>query len=329
MTDAQTLSQPKPWVVELDFDAKAFRRIDIEDVADSIGRGLFVWVDMGPHSLAEYEDALAVCELPEVLVEDAVSNDVGTQQARYPNCLHMVLTGCKLTDQDFELQRVDVVVAEKYLLTVHASRVAFLERVKSDFPEDFRHHAQTPSFLLYELWDHLLDRYVLVQDQFEERVLQMQTTLMGEADDHVFADIAELSADLVHFRKVLLPARAVLTDLSTRRSRFVSAATQPFLNNMVGTVERVLQDLLADREILSDALNLHVTAVGHRTNEVMRRLTVVSVVFLPLTFLVGVYGMNFEVQPELHWRYGYLGFWLLTGVLTIGSLYFLIRKKLL
>ena len=122
----------------------------------------------------------------------------------------------------------------------------------------------------------------------------------------MFARISELGADLLHFRKVLLPARAVLTDLSTRRSLFISEATQPFLGNMVGTVEHVLQDMLVDRDILSESLNLYMSMVGHRTNQVMKRLTVVSVVFLPLTFLVGVYGMNFEVLPELKWRFGYL-----------------------
>jgi len=121
----------------------------------------------------------------------------------------------------------------------------------------------------------------------------------------------------------------VLTDLASRKSRFVSEATQPFLANMVGTVERVLQDLLADREILSDSLNLHMSAVSHRTNEVMRRLTVVSVLFLPLTFLVGVYGMNFDDQPELHWRIGYPLFWLVAFGITATLLVLLGRKKLL
>ena len=67
--------------------------------------------------------------------------------------------------------------------------------------------------------------------------------------------------------------------------------------------------MLVDRDILSEALNLHMSMVSHRTNEVMKKLTVVSVVFLPLTFLVGVYGMNFEIFPELKWRFGYVYFW--------------------
>ena len=128
---------------------------------------------------------------------------------------------------------------------------------------------------------------------------------------------------------MVLPARSVLTDLSTRKSPFVSEATQPFLGNMVGTVERVLQDVLVDRDILSGALNNYMSMVAHQTNKTMSKLTVVSVVFLPLTFLCGVYGMNFDVIPELKWHYGYLGFWSMAAVIVVGLLYLMRRNKLL
>jgi magnesium transporter len=169
-----------------------------------------------------------------------------------------------------------------------------------------------------------------VQKLMEERVEQLQDELRrDDVDDSVFARISELGADLLHFRKVLLPARAVLADLSTRKSIFLSQATQPFLANMVGTVEHVLQDLLVDRDILSESLNLYMSMVSHRTNEVMKRLTVVSVIFLPLTFLVGVYGMNFKELPELEWRYGYAYFWAFVLAMVGGLLWLLKRHRLL
>src|SRR5262249_11747474 len=163
-----------------------------------------------------------------------------------------------------------------------------------------------------------------------ERVEQLQNELRKEkVDDAVFGKISELGADLLHFRKILLPARAVLTDLSIRKSIFISEATQPFLANMFGTVEHVLQDLLVDRDILSESVNLYMSVVSHRTNEVMKRLTVVSVVFLPLTFLCGVYGMNFDVLPELRWHYGYGFFWSVVFGILVVLLWLMKRAKIL
>jgi magnesium transporter len=157
----------------------------------------------------------------------------------------------------------------------------------------------------------------------------VQRGLTGDVDEVIFQEASELSSDLLQLRKTLLPARAVLTELSTRKSAFVSEATQPFLGNMVGTIERVLQDVLVDRDILSDSLNNYMSMVAHRTNKVMGKLTVVSVIFMPLTFLCGVYGMNFEVLPELKLQWGYYGFWILTGVIVLGLIGFMRKIKLL
>jgi magnesium transporter len=207
--------------------------------------------------------------------------------------------------------------------------VVFLQALKKDYRNDFVRFARSPSFLIYEIWDHLIDNYLAVQKRFEDRVEALQHQLMGKVDDSVFEGVSELGADLLHFRKVVLPARSVLTDLSTRKSLFISEATQPFLANMVGTLERVLQDLLVDRDILSNSLNLYMSMVGHRTNEVMKKLTVVSVIFLPLTFLCGIYGMNFDILPELRWRFGYLLFWVVVALIVVGIVVISKRAKLI
>ncbi len=319
-----------PWVVEFDFEARSYQEIDLERAPAAMAASRFVWIDIDVHDPAAAAEPLAALGLTEPdLLEDALTGDPGTVHARYPQHLHMAMAGCSLHDGDFQLQRADAVVGESYLMTIHRGPVEFLSAVRSDYREDFLHHARTPSFLVYELWDHLLDNYDSVQEKFEEIVARTQARLMEHVDAQVFAEVSELGADLLHFRKVLRPVRTVLTDLSSRKSRFVSEATQPFLGNMVSSVERILQDLLTAREILSDSMNLHMTVVGHRTNEVMRRLTVVSVIFLPLTFLVGVYGMNFDHQPELHWELGYAFFWILTGVIVGVLLVLMGRKHLL
>jgi len=169
-----------------------------------------------------------------------------------------------------------------------------------------------------------------MQKLMSERVEQLQGALhSGKVDDLVFARISQLGADLLNFRKILRPARALLNDLSTRRSLFISEATQRFLGNMVGSVDHVLQDMLVDREILSESVNLYMSVVSHRTNQIMKKLTVVSVVFLPLTFLVGVYGMNFEVLPELKWRFGYLYFWAVVAAIVLGIVRVIRRGRLL
>ena len=323
-------ADPLLFAVELDFRTKAHRRLAEGEIHASIAAGHFVWIDVDLGGAAEARRVLAALALcvPEI-VDDAFTREPATQIARYEDYLHLVLSGCRLVGHKFDLERVDAVLGEHFLLTLHRGQPVFLEAVRRSYLADFVRFAQSPSFLLYELWDCLIDNYLDVHKRFEERVDQVQSHLIGHVDDDVFAEVSELGADLLHLRKVVLPARTVLTDLSTRKSPFVSEATQPFLANMVGTVERVLQDVLVDRDILAGALNNYMSMVSHQTNKVMNRLTVVSVIFLPLTFLCGVYGMNFKVLPETNWHYGYLFFWALVAAITGGLLWFLRRYKLL
>jgi magnesium transporter len=317
-------------IVSLDFKTKEHGKHTLADFRAAMEAGKFVWIDV---DISQSEEArqlvlgLNMCA-PEIL-EDAMGREPATQIARYEDYVHLVLSGCRLVGHKFELERVDAMMGENFLLTLHKGQPVFLEAVRKSYISDFVRFAQSPSFLLYELWDHLIDNYLAVHKKFEERVEHVQKQLIGDVDDTVFAEASELGSDLLHLRKVVLPARAVLTDLSTRKSPFVSEATQPYLGNMVGTVERVLQDVLVDRDILSNSLNNYMSLVAHKTNAVMGKLTVVSVIFLPLTFLCGIYGMNFEIIPELKWEHGYIYFWSTTVALVIGLLWFLRRLKLL
>jgi magnesium transporter len=316
--------------VEFDFQAKHEGTVPQSRVAAAIAEGKFVWLDL------EWSDAAAarsllgeLALLSDEVIEDALRTEPETRSARYEHYLHLVVTGCRLQGLHFEQERVDIVIAERFLITVHQGSPVFLQAVNKDYRADFLRFAKSPSFLVYELWDHLIENYLTIQTNFERRVEALQRELMKDVDDKVFEQVSELGADLLHFRKVLLPARTLLTDLSTRKSLFISEATQAFLGNMVGTVEHVLQELLVDREILSESLNLYMSIMGHRTNIVMKRLTGVSIIFLPLTFLVGVYGMNFEILPELRWQYGYYYFWGVVLALSVVLLVLLRRSKLL
>lgn len=331
----EPVSGPRPAcaarIVGFDFSQKQELTLSAPEVAATLARGVFVWIDIDFSDVEAARALLAELSLlaPE-LVEDALSSVPGTLLARYEEQLHFVVSGCRIVGRSLELERVDAVLGVGFLLTIHRGPVLFLEAMQKHYRGDFVRFARTPSFLIYEIWDHLVSNYLRVQRGFEERVEALQTQLMSEVDDEgVFGRVSELGADLLHFRKVVLPARAVLADLATRRSLHVSEATQPYLVNMVSSLERVLQDLLVDRDILAGSLNLYMSMVGHRTNQVMKRLTVVSVIFLPLTFLCGVYGMNFEYLPELGWRFGYPAFWALAVLIVVGIVWFSRRARLL
>ncbi|MEI9937553.1 MAG: magnesium transporter CorA family protein [Pseudomonadota bacterium] len=318
-------------LVEFGFDPKREQKLDPSEFASALEAGRFVWIDVEIVEPAQAEQVLAALAVfNHEVIQDALFAEPATRHARYDEFFHIVVVGCRPGPAGFDLERVDVVISERFMATIHRGPVLFLSGMLREYRLDFLRFARSPSFLFYELWDHLIENYLEIQKLMEERVENLQNELRGSnVDDGVFARISDLGADLLYFRKVLLPARAVLADLSTRRTLFLSERTQVLLSNLHSTLEHVLQDLLVDRDILSESLNLYMSLVGHRTNEVMKRLTVVSVVFLPLTFLCGVYGMNFEILPELHWPYGYAFFWSLAFAIVVLLLGLMRRSRLI
>jgi magnesium transporter len=296
-------------LIRFDFEHKTASTCAREDLAAAL-RESFVWIDLEFTEATPAQTLLTELALiaPDT-VHEALEREPSTQIARYDEYVHFVVCGCRLSARGLVLDRVDCALSSRFLLTLHRGPSPFLAGMRRSYRQDFERFARTPSFLVYELWDQLTESYLGVQRALEDRVELLQNELMGEPDDGVFARVAKLGADLLCFRKVLLPARAVVSDLATRRSLFLSDTTQSHLTNLVSAIEHLQQDTLVDRDILTESLNLHMSLVAHRTNLVMRKLTVVSVIFLPLTFLCGVYGMNFHYLPELEWRHGYALFW--------------------
>lgn len=317
-----------PVAVAFDFEKRVEGEIPIDQIRPAIAEGRFVWLDVdGSEPELTREVLLRAVPVTDEVLKECLSPEEESPYNLHDDCLHFVLTNARLhPEEGLEPIKVDVVIGEKYLLTVRRGRIGFMEKVRKHYHTDFVRFARSPSFLLYELWDRLIESYERVTDALGERVEKVQTELFGEVDDTIFGRVSRLGTDLLHFRKVLVQARGTLHELSSRKSAFVSEATQPFLGGMVGSLERLLQDLIVDRDILSESLSLYMSIVSHRTNKVMSRLTVVSLIFLPLTFLCGVYGMNFEYLPEFKWELGYIWFWSI--VAAIVTVVVLISKRL-
>jgi magnesium transporter len=318
-------------VLAFDFDKREERELSLGEIWHAMEHGTFVWIDVAVESEEPARRLLNELALVSTeLIDEALTRAPETKLARYDRYLHFALRDCRLEGDSFASARLDCALGARFLLSIHRAQVGCLEAARRVYRHDFHRFARSPSFLVYELWDQLAEQYGRVQQAFEDRVEAVQRELMQDVDDdQVFARVSGLSADLLNFRKLVLPARAALSDLSTRRSPYLSETTQRLLGNVVGTVERVLQDVLVDRDILSEALNSYMSLVSHRTNRVMKRLTVVNIVFLPLTFLCGVYGMNFEYLPELRWQYGYPVFWLAVATIVLAVAWVSKRARLL
>jgi magnesium transporter len=302
--------------IEFDFEARKDRCIAVDEARAACDQGRSCWIDLDASDRQTVETILTQLGVNRVAIDEALSQPVDGRHDVYQDCLHVGVACPRFVDGKIQEAFVDLIIAERFLVTLRRGRADFLDNVRRNYQQDFVKFARTLGFMLYEIWDHLLDSYRRGLREIENEVERVQARIFGEVDDRIFNQVAEVMHNLLLFRKNILAAREVLRELAVRRSSFVSESTQPFLDNMAGTLERLGSDLTVEREVLAETLNLHLGIVSHRTNRVVTRLTVLSAIFLPLTFLCGVYGMNFDHLPEVKWRFGYLFFWLLAGAIA-------------
>ena len=319
---------PVATAVEFDFEKKLERSIPPHEAKAACDAGKFCWIDIDAAEDVELAEAiLKEMGVNAHAIKEAIGPDIDGRYDLYDDCLHFAVTSGSLVDGKLKTSHVDVVMGERFLMTIRRGRVEAIDGIRRHYRQDFLRYAKTPSFLIYEFWDALVDNYKRTIRGLAGQVELFQDQIFGEVSDAIFDNVSAVTRDLLSFRKIMLAAREVLHELASRRSPYVSENTQPFLEKMVDTLERLGADLSVERDILSETLNLYMSMTSHRTNKIVSRLTVISVVFLPLTFLCGVYGMNFEVLPELHWRYSYVVFWAVAFLMGGGLLTYMKKRK--
>ena len=189
--------------------------------------------------------------------------------------------------------------------------------------------------LAYTLLDAIIDHCFPILESIGEGLDELETEMLERPQAALVSTLHDFRRTLVQLRRAVWPERDLINSLLHDESQLVSDTTKVYLRDCYDHAVRIMDLVESYREIAAGLLELYLTAVGMRTNEIMRVLTVISAIFIPLTFVAGVYGMNFDHKdgdfwwnmPELHMRYGYVGCWVFMLSCALGMLYFFRRKK--
>jgi len=164
-------------------------------------------------------------------------------------------------------------------------------------------------YLLYALLDGIVDDYFEVLEQIGEEIETLEDAVVAGPDRETVPRIHCLKRDLIQLRRVVWPLREVLSRLERRESPLITQGTQIFFRDIYDHLVQIMDGIESGREMLSSLLDIYLSSISNRMNQVMKVLTIISTIFIPLTFLAGIYGMNFQFMPELGWRWSYPLLW--------------------
>lgn len=313
--------------VAFDFAAKREWEFSPGDWAPHPEAGIFYWIVAGAEEQSAIRDAMERLGVS----RDVASLIEGPQLESHleinGEALHFSVTEARVEDRVLKTGMLSFLLGENFLVTVVSGESLIMDRIRRIYHDDFKKFARSSGFLLFELGSCLLESHRRVFEHFTSEAEAIQLRLFNKVTDDIFSEVSELTGDILAFRRSVLSARDLFNDLATRKSAFVSETTQPSLDLLSDRMGRLGEDIAGIRSVLNETLNLYMGMVSHRTNRIINRLTVFSMIFLPLSFLAGVYGMNFKAFPELNWEYAYPAFWIFVALFVAGFVLFVRRKR--
>lgn len=295
-------------------------------------KGCQVWVDMQGASDGEYERILAqVFHFHPLAIEDALRDTHLPKLDDYASYLYLVFHTVALGDEpmDIDTEEVDVFLGANFLVTIHEDERRSINRCWNA-----EHHveaglARGPAMLLYELLDSQIDNYIPLIDAFEEQLEKLGDDIFrsNTAERELLDRLLTAKSTALRLQRILAPQRELLGRLSTGDYRVVPTHVRMYYRDVYDHLARLANLSDSMRDLASSTIETHLALVNNRMNEVMKVLTMVSTIFIPLSFIAGVYGMNFHFMPELEIWWFYPLIWAVFISIAVTMLIIFRKRK--
>lgn len=267
-----------------------------------------------------------------LVLEDIVSTGQRPKLEEYDNYIYIVIKMLYVEPKtgDINTEQVSLILGPNYVLSFQEREGDVFDHVRDRIRKSKgRVRKMGPDYLAYCLLDAIVDNYFLVLENIGERIERLEEVILeGDGEDKaMIKEIHKLKRTMIFVRKQVWPLREVINLLHKGENPLIHEKTGFFLRDVHDHMVQVMDTIESFREMLMGMQDVYLSTISNRMNEVMKFLTVFASIFIPLTFIAGVYGMNFDHIPELHWRYGYAGVWLVMIAVTAGMLIIFKRKN--
>jgi magnesium transporter len=243
----------------------------------------------------------------ELAAEDTLSPNTLPKYDPFPNYDFFIFrtVDVNLSEHKSETFKIAAFLGKNFLFTVHRRPLRAIDDIRTRLPGDHRLLERGPDFLLYSIVDQMVDAHFPLVEQIEEAVDDLQDRIFESAEDLHLDELLHLKRDLGVLRRHTLPQRELLNQISRGDAHFIQRDHLIYFRDVYDHMFRISETIDVDRDQMTATMDAYLSVVANRTNETMKVLTIFSAIMLPLTLIAGIYGMNFEHIPELHWLHGY------------------------
>jgi magnesium transporter len=323
----------KTRITVIDYDAAGFIEKEVGSVEECFPfkqTSTVTWINVdGVHDASVIEKLGGRFEIHPLVLEDIMTTTQRPKIEDLGGAVFVVLRMIEFDETSFEMtaDQLSLILGPNYVLSFQETPGDCLDPVRERIRSGKgRIRKLGPDYLAYALIDAVVDNYFFVLENLGEKIDGLEERLIVDPRRELLHEIHALKRDMIDLRKSVWPLREVASGLERLESPLIKKSTGVFLRDVYDHAIQVIDTIESFREILTSMVETYLSSISNRMNEVMKVLTIISTIFIPITFLVGLYGMNFQFMPEIKWRWGYAFVWVLI-VGSVAGMFAFFRKK--
>jgi len=325
----------EPKITLIDYDEANFQERDVKTVEECFSfreKPTVTWINVEGVHHVEVVEKLGNCfGLHPLVLEDILNTDQRPKMEIYGDYIYIVVKMLYGSDPNrlVEAEQVSLILGSNFV-------ISFQEGKEGDVFNPVRERIRSgkgliqkmgSDYLAYSLIDTIVDNYFLVLESLGERIELLEEELVAHPTTTTLHGIQKFKNEMIFMRRVVWPLREVISGLGRKESPLIKETTEIYLRDVYDHTVQVMDAIEVYREMLSGMLDIYLSSVSNRLNSVMKVLTIIATIFMPLTFIAGIYGMNFKYMPELESRWGYPVVWLVVVIIGVSMLIYFKRKK--
>ena len=328
----------KTKIRRIQYSETMFRNEQVKSLSECTpapaGEPFVTWLNVdGIHEIPLIEKLGKLYKLHPLLLEDVVNTEHKPKLEVYEDSLIFLTLKMLHVDSESPIslssEHISFVLGKNYVLSFQEELTTdvfapVLNRLEASVGKTRRNG---PDYLLFALMDVVIDNYFLVLEKLGDSLDAAEDQVIRGSDDLSLKELYALKRELTMARRQIWPLRDMISQMIREDNVEIEKDVIPYYRDLYDHIMQVLDTVDSYRELVASLADVHLSTISNRMNSVMKTLTIFSAVFMPLTFIVGVYGMNFEYMPELHMRYGYFFVWGLMAVVTVGMIFYFKSKK--
>jgi len=317
----------------IDYDEDSLNEFEPKDISECFkykNSNSVSWINLyGIHDIEQIKQIGDMFDLHSLLLEDILFTGQRPKLEEFDEHIFVVMKMLKYDDKEkmISSEQISIILGKNFVITLQEQPGDVFGSVRDRIrKKKGRIRNSGCDYLAYALIDTIVDNYIYAIERIGEQIEDLEEHIIENPSQEVLQEIYTYKKEISFFLKVTRPVLEIMIKFKKAETDLIHQKTKPFIKDLDDLVMHGVDTLLTYRDILSDYLNIYHTSVSNRMNEVMKVLTIFAAIFIPLTFIAGVYGTNFDFLPELHFKYSYFIMW---GIMITVALFMLsyFRKK--